>query len=280
MKFLKLKNIFEEEKYSKNDVDYVAFRENILLEWLIDNDELPEDATLDDITEEGGYYKMDSYEVGGIGYAIGTEEETKDSCYDSIKDLIDTEGVGFFDPTVVKDNLDKDSVVDYAEEFYRDDIYSEPTSYFDENERMLSNKQTEQIEILKMKVERLENGIQIFENNMGGTNDEWFSSKISEFEELVEEYETEIEEIETNPDGDFSDDLIDEKISDILSEVRKNPLSFLNDFGMDYTNFLDKDSLIEDIIDIDGYGQILARYDGEAHEVYVKNELFYIMRID
>jgi len=31
---------------------------------------------------------------------------------------------------------------------------------------------------------------------------------------------------------------------------------------------------------LDGYGHFLARYDGDAHEVYADGELFYIMRID
>lgn len=280
MNFSKRKNVFWEQKSNKSEVDDPEFRVKILLEWLIDNGELPEDATLDDITEEGRYYKMDNFDVDGIGYAIGTDDETNDSCYEYLEDTIQNEGIEFFNKDFLKSHIDEKSVEDYAEDFYRDDIYDSPSSYFEDNQRMLSHKQIEQVEILQMRKERLENGIQKFENIMGGKNNEWMSSKISEFNELIEEYESEIEEIESDPEGDFPDELIDDRISDLLRDVERNPMDFLENYGFDYTNFIDKDSLIKDVIETDGYGHTLGRYDGEAHEVMENGELFYIIRID
>lgn len=280
MNFSKRKNVFWEQKSNKSEVDDPEFRAKILLEWLIDNGELPEDATLDDITEGYSYYKMDTFEVDGIGYAIGTDDETNDSCYEYLEDMIQTEGINFFHHEFLKNHINEKSVVEYAEDFYSNDIYDSPESYFDENQRMLSHKQIEQVEILQMRKERLENGIQKFENIMGGKNNEWMSSKISEFNELIEEYESEIEEIESDPDGDFPDELIQDKISDILRDVERNPMNFLAEYGFDYKDFINEDSFIKDVIETDGYGHTLGRYDGEAHEVMANGELFYIIRID
>jgi hypothetical protein len=280
MNFLKKKNVFWEQKSNKSDVNDPEFRAKILLEWLIGNGELPEDATLDDISEESSYYQMDSFDVDGIGYAIGTDDETNDSCYEYLEDLIKTEGINFFNKEFLKSHIDTKMVIDYADDYFRHDVYDSPESYFEPNQRNLSHKQIEQVEILQMRKERLENGIQKFENIMGGENNEWMLSKIYEFNELIEEYELEIEDIESDPDGEFPDELIEDQISNLLRDVERRPISFLDEYGFEYYEFIDKDSLMEDVIESDGYGQLLGRYDGEAHEVMENGELFYIIRID
>ena len=280
MNFLKKKNVFWEQKSNKSDVNDPEFRAKILLEWLIGNGELPEDATLDDISEESSYYQMDSFDVDGIGYAIGTDDETNDSCYEYLEDLIKTEGINFFNKEFLKSHIDTKMVIDYADDYFRHDVYDSLESYFEPNQRNLSHKQIEQVEILQMRKERLENGIQKFENIMGGENNEWMLSKIYEFNELIEEYELEIEDIESDPDGEFPDELIEDQISNLLRDVERRPISFLDEYGFEYYEFIDKDSLIEDVIESDGYGQLLGRYDGEAHEVMENGELFYIIRID
>lgn len=280
MNFLKKKNVFWEQKSNKSDVNDPEFRAKILLEWLIGNGELPEDATLDDISEESSYYQMDSFDVDGIGYAIGTDDETNDSCYEYLEDLIKTEGINFFSKEFLKSHIDTKMVIDYADDYFRHDVYDSLESYFEPNQRNLSHKQIEQVEILQMRKERLENGIQKFENIMGGENNEWMLSKIYEFNELIEEYELEIEDIESDPDGEFPDELIEDQISNLLRDVERRPISFLDEYGFEYYEFINQDSLIEDVIESDGYGQLLGRYDGEAHEVMENGELFYIIRID
>jgi hypothetical protein len=115
---------------------------------------------------------------------------------------------------------------------------------------------------------------------MDGENDDDIQEKIDELNELSEEYIAEIEEIEEDPDGDFPEDLIDDKIKDLVSDVRYDPESFMESFGLSWSEYVDKDEFIEGVINADGYGHTLNSYDGTADEVYVGEKLFYVMRID
>ena len=51
-------------------------------------------------------------------------------------------------------------------------------------------------------------------------------------------------------------------------------------FGLSWSHYVDKDEFIQGVIDADGYGHTINSYDGSADEVYVNDELFYVMRID
>jgi hypothetical protein len=258
----------------------LKLKAELLLSWLKDVGDLDEDTTLDDIVYGGDYFDMDLIIVEDKEYAVGDEYDTRDSCYNYIKDMIETEGIETFNKDFVEGHLDIEEVINYAEEYYTEDINDYPEAYFDDKDRMLSGKQLEQVEILTKKKERLENGIKQFQNAMGGKNDSWLSSKMVEFNELIDEYEIEIEEINSEPEGEFPDELIEERIADNLRDVRRDPWWFIDEFDVNWERFVDVESLIEDLIDTDGYGHFLARYDGEAHEVYADGDLFYIMRID
>jgi hypothetical protein len=115
---------------------------------------------------------------------------------------------------------------------------------------------------------------------MDGENDDQLQDKIDELNDASAEYESEIEEIEENPDGDFPDELIENKVEELLSDVRYDPESFITELGLEWNNFIDKDEFIQGVIDADGYGHTINSYDGSADEVYVNDELFYVMRID
>jgi len=194
--------------------------------------------------------------------------------------MIDSEGVSVFNQDFLKSHLDTKGVMEYAQDFYTDDVYNYAEAYFDDKDRMLSSKQQEQIEILTNKQKRLENGVKQLQNFMEKGNEDFYSSKISEFEELIDDYTLEILEIRSDPQGDFPDELIDDMIETKLREVKADPWEFIGNLDLDYEQFIDVDSLIEEAIDMDGYGHYLGIYDGEAHEVRYAGMLFYIMRID
>ena len=111
-------------------------------------------------------------------------------------------------------------------------------------------------------------------------NDWSITDKIEELEDFIREFEGEIEDIENDPDGDFPDDLIQEKIDDLVDDVRSDPEAFLNEHGLDWENFIDKDEFIQGVIDADGYGHTLNGYDGSADEMNVQGNWYYVMRID
>jgi len=237
------------------------------------------------IIPTGRFYDTTEFEVidssvSNNKYAVGDDDEMKSSCEDYIENLIDDIGYEGFNAGFARQYLDTEAIISYAEDVYYQDVNDSPDSYFDDSERMLSNKQEETIEILRKRIEYNANTISRLEEQMDGENDDDIQEKIDELNELSEEYIAEIEEIEEDPDGDFPEDLIDDKIKDLVSDVRYDPESFMESFGLSWSEYVDKDEFIEGVIEADGYGHTINSYDGTADEIYVGEKLFYVMRID
>ena len=237
------------------------------------------------IIPTGRFYDTTEFEVidssvSNNKYAVGDDDEMKSSCEDYIENLIDDIGYEGFNAGFARQYLDTEAIISYAEDVYYQDVNDSPDSYFDDSERMLSNKQEETIEILRKRIEYNANTISKLEEQMDGENDDDIQEKIDELNELSEEYIAEIEEIEEDPDGDFPEDLIDDKIKDLVSDVRYDPESFMESFGLSWSEYVDKDEFIEGVISADGYGHTINSYDGTADEIYVGEKLFYVMRID
>jgi hypothetical protein len=237
------------------------------------------------IIPTGTFYDTTEFEVinspvSGNRYAVGDDDEMKSSCEDYIENLIDDIGYEGFNAGFARQFLDTDAIISYAEDVYESDVRDNPESYFDDSERMLSNKQEEKIEILRKRIEYNTVTIEKLEAQMDGENDDLIQEKIDELNELSEEYIAEIEEIEEDPDGEFPDELIDEKVESLVSDARYDPESFMDSFGLSWSEYVDKDEFIEGVIEADGYGHTINSYDGTADEIYVGEKLFYVMRID
>lgn len=248
-------------------------------------DEFTSKIDVYNIVPTGNYYDMSEFEVidspvEGRRYAVGDEGEVKSSAYDYVEQLIDDIGYGGFNESFAKGFIDERAVLDYAEEFYEDDIRENPESYFDEEDRMLSDKQEEKIEQLKMRISQLESMIEKFEEEMDGENDDDLQERIDEMNERIEEMNDEITEIEEDPEGDFPEEKIDEAIQDKVSDVRYDVTSFMVDFGLNWEDYIDKDEFIDGVIDADGYGHTLNGYDGNADEQKVLDKWYYVMRLD
>ena len=282
MKFSMIKGILPEQDSTKGPVDMIDVKANVLYEWLIENGEDPDEVSISDIEHRGSYYDTDEFEVEGVDgvFTVGTDNEMMSSSKQSLEEMIDEMGYEGFSKSLLEEFIDEEEVSYYAKDFYEDDVYSNPESYFEEDKRMLSNKQKEQVDIFEMRKDRLNRSIEQFLNGLGGENDEWYRRKIKELEGIVEEFDEEIEMIKGDPDGDYPEDLVSQVIDDNVREVKRNPMQFMDDFGLDFSNFINKKKFIEEIINTDGYGHTLNRYDGSADEVFVDGDLFFIMRID
>ena len=237
------------------------------------------------IIPTGQFYDTTEFEVidssvSNNKYAVGDDGEMQSSCYEYVENLIDDIGYEGFNDSFVRQFLDTDSIISYAEDVYDSDVRDNPSSYFEDSERMLSNEQEEKIEILKKRIENIERTIEHLEEQMDGENDDMIQEKIDELNEVSEEHSTEIEEIEEDPEGDFPEELIEDKVDELVSDARRDPEGFMETFGLSWSHYVDKDEFIQGVIDADGYGHTINSYDGSADEVYVNDELFYVMRID
>ena len=74
--------------------------------------------------------------------------------------------------------------------------------------------------------------------------------------------------------------MIEEKIDDLLDDVRRDPIGALQNFGIDdYDNFINERDFIEAVVEADGIG-IINSYDGSYDTYYVNGEEYYVMRIE
>jgi len=281
MKFSMIKGILPEQD-SKKGVDMIEVKTNVLYEWLIENGEDPDEVSISDIEHRGSYYDTDEFAVEGVDgvFAVGTDDEMMSSAKEYLEDYIEEVGYGGFYNSLLEEHIDNEEVAAYARDFYEDDVYSNPESYLDDDKRMLSSKQKEQVDIFEMRKDRLGRSIEQFLKGLGGENDEWYRKKIEELEVIIEEFNEEIEMIKGDPDGDYPETLVNQVIDDNVNQVETDPMQFIDDFGLEISNFINKGKFIEEIINIDGYGNTLNRYDGTADEMFLDGDLFFVMRID
>ena len=281
MKFSMIKGILPEQDSTKGPVDMIEVKTNVLYEWLIENGEDPDEVSISDIEHRGSYYDTDEFAVKDVGiFAVGTDDEMMSSAKEYLEDYIEEAGYGGFYHSLLEEHIDNEEVAAYARDFYEDDVYSNPESYLDDDKRMLSSKQKEQVDIFEMRKDRLGRSIEQFLKGLGGENDEWYRRKIEELEVIIEEFNEEIEMIKADPDGGFPETLVSQVIDDNVNQVETDPMQFIDDFGLEISNFINKGKFIEEIINIDGYGNTLNRYDGTADEIFVDGDLFFVMRID
>jgi hypothetical protein len=213
-------------------------------------------------------------------YAVGTESEMESSAYDSVDSSLDDIGYENYNKNFVMNHIDTDEVVSYFRDFFEDDAANEPSAYVDEEYRMLSDEQEEQIRFIKEKIEVFETKIERLEYELGGEDDDEIQSDIDEINEEIEELNEEISEIESSPEGDYPEDKIEEAVEDRLRDVKYDPESYIKDWGLDHENFIDRRAFIQDVIDTDGYAHTLNSYDGNADEQKVQDQWFYVMRIN
>lgn len=239
------------------------------------------------IVPAGEFYDTSQFEVidtdlYGREYAVGTEREMETSAYDSVDNLIDDVGYeGFGGKGFAEDYIDTEDVVAYAREFYDDDVRESPESYLNEEDRMLSDEQSDEITTLKTRITELESRVERLESQLdGGEDDDDIQYDIDELNEKIEEYNERITEIEESPEGDFPEELIDDVVEDRLSDVRYDPVEFIKEWGLDMDNFIDRRDFIQGVIDADGYGHILNGYNANADEIKVQDKWFHVMRIN
>jgi hypothetical protein len=238
------------------------------------------------IIPDGDFYDTSQFKVidadlDNREYAVGTEREMESSAYNYVDNLIDDIGFEGFSKGFAEDYIDTEEVVEYAREFYEDDVRNEPDIYLNEEDRMLSYEQSDEITTLRNRITELEYRVENLEGTLdGGEDDDDIQYDIDELNEKIEEYNERITEIEESPEGDFPEELIDDAVEVRLRDVRYDPVQFIKEWGLNMDNFINRREFIQGVIDADGYGLTLNGYDGNADEIKVQDEWFYVMRIN
>jgi hypothetical protein len=88
------------------------------------------------------------------------------------------------------------------------------------------------------------------------------------------------EEIDNmEPDGEPTEDMIEEKVEDMVLDKMSDPKNSLTEFGIDISEYVDMDSLAKGLVASDGY-EILGSYDGSYDTEMIENKYYYIMRVN
>ena len=87
----------------------------------------------------------------------------------------------------------------------------------------------------------------------------------------------EIDDIKENPDGDYPDDMIEEKIDELVDDAMSDPLGFLKEYDFKISDYVDADEVAQGVVDTDGV-EVMAPYDGVVNEEDYLDTEFSIFR--
>jgi hypothetical protein len=223
------------------------------------------------------HYGLTQFEVlipgfKGQEYSVGTEEEMDEAALQYAKNYIDDVGMDGFNESFIEDYLDVDAIVRVAEEDYDYQIRDYPESYFSDEDYELTYEQEQRIEQLESQIEDLEQ--QRLELD---SDDENYYDYDEDLENQIEALQEELDSIEV--DTEPSEDMIENKVADLVRDVRRDPLNYLKEYGLPIKEYVDEEELAKGLVDSDGYG-IMNSYDGNYDTEEVNGETYYIMRVN
>ena len=219
----------------------------------------------------GTFYDMTEFELleDGSRYAIGTEDEAEESMRDYYQEWVDDPET-YLDSNFLSYHIDEEAVVDDARYAVEDWVRDSPEDYGVERTELSSSQEEE--------IERLEDQISELKEKLDELEDE---DEIQEVQDEIDQLESEIEDIKDFPEGDYSEEDIEQAIEDYLDDnVRRDPADWLRDMGRDIADYVDKDDLLDALVRNGDYGDTLNSYDGTYEGVRYGNDYYIIMRID
>ena len=221
------------------------------------------------------HYGLQQFEVLIPGfkdreYTVGTEEEMDEAALAYAKSYIDDVGAEGFNESFIEDYLDVDAIVNMAEEDYDYQIRDYPDSWFSESDYELTYEQEQRIEQLESQIEDLEQ--QKLELD---SDDENYYDYEEDLDNQINALQEELDSIEV--DTEPTEDMIDTKVAELVRDVRRDPLDYLKNYGLDIKEYIDEDALAQGLVDSDGWG-VMNGYDGQYDSEEVNGVTYYIMR--
>jgi hypothetical protein len=223
------------------------------------------------------YGTLYSFEVIGFRdeeYMVGTYDDMYDAAVESQEQLLDDIGLESLPQNLLMDNLDKESIREYVEEFYESDIRDNPEGYFRQDDYELTNEQEERKEELEnyinqmedLKTEKEEEQLNLEDSY----SDEYYQlqKEIDEINENIEKAQDEFDSIE--PDDEPTEEMIEEKVSEYVKRAMKNPVNWIKSMDMEDSikYYVNKKGVAKDIVDSDGIG-VISSYDGSYDDVFI-----------
>jgi hypothetical protein len=223
------------------------------------------------------HYGLQQFEVLIDGfkdqeYTVGTEEEMDAAALQYAVSYIDDVGADGFSESFIEDYLDVDAIVNMAEEDYEYQVRDYPEGYFSDEDFELTPEQEERIEQIESQIEDLNQ--QRLELD---SDDENYYDYDEDLENQIEVLQEELDSIEV--DTEPTEDMIENKVYELVRDVKRDPLDYLRNYGLDFKEYIDEDALAQGLVDSDGWG-IMNSYDGQYDTEEVNGVTYYIMRVN
>jgi hypothetical protein len=189
---------------------------------------------------------------------------------EQLKQQIDAMGYESFSESIWANNLNEDEVHSWLYDFYEGMVRDSPEEY--DIEKNLSLQQEKYVEVYEKKINILNSRL---------VNEDLTDEEIEEIEDDIFGAEELIKDIKENPEGDYSEDGIEGSIESQIDDSKYDFPRFLIEMGYDskyILDFVDIDAVCEDVINSDGYGNILNGYDGKDDEYKVNGKWYHVMR--
>jgi hypothetical protein len=273
-KLNELKNRYEQEE---DDTD--------LIDELFDEIEKVEEE-IEELKENTGdvynlspldykFYGLYTFRVIGLDvsyndeWSIGTYEQAEESALEYYKNLIDDIGIEGLGKNFIESHIDVEKVQIEAEQMYEDWVRQEPDSYFSDSD--FDNSDIEdQISELEDEVSDMEEQLREIEDSD--------SDEYNQLQELIDEKNEQIEKLEESKITEPTEEMIEEKVSELVEDATDNPLSWLENLGYtDLKDFVDYDSLAEDLRDSDGIGGMNG-YNGDYDTTEFNGKTYVVMQ--
>ena len=203
-------------------------------------------------------------------YVVYRDDKIHEAATESLQGLIEEVGYDAFREWVWENNINEDEVRNFLYNEYEDVVRESPEDYG--VEKLLSSQQEKYIEIYEQKMDKLNDRLQ---------NEDLTEEQTEEIEDEISSIENIIEEIRENPEGDYSEDEIEGAIEGYVDNYADDFPDYLKDRGFpkDYIlEFIHLDGVVEDIIQMDGYGNVLNGYDGTDNEYKINGTWYHVMR--
>jgi hypothetical protein len=203
-------------------------------------------------------------------YTVGTEEEMDDAALQYAKNYVDDVGAEGFNESFIEDYLDVDAIVNMAEEDYEYQVRDYPDSYFNDDDFELTEEQEARIEVLESQIEDLEQQ----KLELDSDDDNYYDYE-EDLDNQIEALQEELDGIEV--DTEPTEDMIENKVAELVRDVRRDPLDYLKNYGLSIKEYIDEDALAQGLVDSDGWG-VMNSYDGQYDSEEVNGVTYYIMR--
>jgi hypothetical protein len=269
-----------------NELDDIGRKANAVMsglrnEWLVG--EIGEDEDIYNlIPETESFYPGEIMAFKWMGenetdseYIVGEWDDVYELAKTRLMDTVDDMGIReAFNDDFLMNHLDIDELVNYFESWYDDYVRDDWESIFDSDDLPLSDEQKKRHEELEQEIEEL------YRKTRDTDSYPYSSDERGEVYDKIEELEEERDEIVENPEGEPTEEMIEEKVSEYLDDVRRNPQHYINEYDLDLENFIDRASVIEDAVDIDGVGHNISHYDGIEYEIRIDGVDYHVFRVD